>query len=52
MVLASELAENLIQLIKEHGDHPVMVFIADDGSYDIELPKFDTDGAGDNCYII
>jgi hypothetical protein len=56
MVLASELIKKLAELVKERGDLPVMVAINCDGehtgTYDIEPPKFDSDGAGDDCYIV
>jgi len=49
---ASELLKKLTELVEVHGDLPVMVFIKDEGSYDVTPPKFDTDGAGDECFML
>lgn len=51
-VLASELIKALQTLIDEHGDLAVMVAIEGDGTYPIDPPRFDTDGQGDDCYIV
>ena len=51
-VLASEVIETLTKLVKKHGDCPVMVCIPDDGTYHVAPPVFDTDGEGDDCFII
>jgi hypothetical protein len=39
-------------MIGKRGDLAVMVAIADDGAYAVDAPHFDTDGAGDDCFIV
>lgn len=52
IVLASEAAKKLLELIEKHGDLPVMYTIPDIGTFDIDLPKFDSDADGDDCFVV
>lgn len=52
IVLASELIAQLQLLVEKHGDLPVLFAVPDEGTFDVEPPVFDSDGAGDNCFII
>lgn len=50
--MASELIAELQALVAKHGDQPVMVALPDDGSFAASTPSFDSDGEGDDCFII
>lgn len=52
MVLASEAVKQFQELIAKHGDLPVMYAIPDVGTFDIDPPRFDSDGEGDDCFVV
>ncbi len=49
--MASTLVAELERLIAEHGDHPVLTAWPDIGAFDIDLPRFDSDG-DDACFLL
>lgn len=54
-LMATELIVALQKLMDEHGDHPVMYFETDVGSFHIAEPLFDTGGGddtADDCFVI
>ncbi len=51
-VKASKVISKLQELVAQHGDLPVMMAIPEVGTFDIDMPRFDSDGAGDDCFIL
>jgi hypothetical protein len=51
-VMASAVAAELVTLIGKHGDKEVLFAIPDEGAFNVTLPRFDSDGAGDDCFLL